>query len=145
MWLSRNGDTGALPQKLISDSKHNIAVFCYIFAMMKVTAYIVLLSLLTMGATRFMHGMEEPVTQVEMSCEKDCCDSHDDCEKEADTSSEHSCPPGCDCDCCFHITALNYHFISVPGATVQSFHYVSYQISYTFEYFTPLFQPPRLG
>lgn len=112
---------------------------------MKVTAYIIFLSLMTMGATRFMHGMEKPETLVEMSCEKDCCDSHDDFEKETDSSSEHSCPPGCDCVCCFHITALKYHFLSLPGATFQSIHYGSYHNSYTFAYFTPLFQPPRLG
>lgn len=98
-----------------------------------------------MGINRFMHGIEQPVHVTEMSCEMDCCDSHDDCEQEEDSGSDQSCPSGCDCDCCFQITAIRYQFMSVPGATVQSYHFASFRNSYHFEYYTPLIHPPRLA
>jgi len=110
---------------------------------MKFFAYIALVSLIFMGVNRFMHGLQPHVDAVEMACDMDCCDSHDDCEKEEDSQSDHQCPPGCDCDCCFHITAINYQFISVLAAEVQSHYYGSYLNNYQFEFLIPLFQPPR--
>jgi len=112
---------------------------------MKAIAYILLVCLVLMGMNRFMHGMEAQVDEMEMSCDMDCCGSHDECEKEEDSSSEHTCPPGCDCGCCFHITAIHYQFMSIPAADLQSYHFGSYSNNYQFEFFIPLFQPPRLA
>jgi hypothetical protein len=96
-----------------------------------------------LGMNRFMHGVEAQVEKMEMSCEMDCCDSHDDCEKEDDASSDHNCPAGCDCACCFHITAMYYQYIPMPASEVQSYHFAGYINTYHFEYYIPLFQPPR--
>ena len=112
---------------------------------MKITAYILLVSLVLMGMNRFMHSIESPVNETEMSCDMDCCGSDDDCEKEENSSADHNCPPGCDCGCCFQITAVHYQFISIPAVEVRSYHYGNYFNIYQFEYFIPLFQPPRLA
>ena len=78
----------------------------------------------------------------------DCCADEDDCEADEETTNQgpdHQCPPGCDCGCCFQITAINYQFMSLAGADVQSYHYGQHQDNYYFDFFIPLFQPPRLG
>ena len=100
---------------------------------MKAIAYILIVSLAFMGLNRFMHGMENQMPVAEASCQMDCC------------GSDHQCPPGCDCDCCFHLTAINYQFMSLLGADMQTYHFGNYQDSYHFDYFIPLFQPPRLA
>lgn len=110
---------------------------------MKLTAYILLISMILLGMNRFMHGVDAQVEKMEMSCDMDCCASHDDCEKEDDSASDHDCPTGCDCGCCFHITAMYYQFIPMPASEVQSYHYAGYTNTYQFEFFIPLFQPPR--
>lgn len=111
---------------------------------MKIIAYILLVCLVFMGMNRFMHGLEAQMQVADLSCEMDCCASDDDCEEEEDSSIDHSCSPGCDCDCCFHITAIQYQFISIPTAEVQSYHFGNYSNNYRFEFFIPPFQPPRL-
>ena len=112
---------------------------------MKVIAYILLVSMVLMGTNRFMHGMDSLTNEVEMSCDMDCCASHDDCDSEEHPETDHNCPPGCDCGCCFHITAIYYQFTDVPAADIQSYHFAGYLNNYQFEYFIPLFQPPRLA
>ncbi len=108
---------------------------------MKAIAYILIVSLAFMGLNRFMHGMANPEPKAEVSCQMDCCGD----EETTEHGSDHQCPPGCDCGCCFHLTAINYQFMSLPGADVQTQHYGNYQDSYHFDYFIPLFQPPRLA
>ena len=112
---------------------------------MKITAYILLVGLIVMGMNRFVHGIEPPANATEMSCEMDCCGADDDCEKEEESSADQSCPEGCDCGCCFHITAIHYQFLSIPAAEFQSYHFVNYFNNYQFEFFIPLFQPPRMA
>jgi hypothetical protein len=115
---------------------------------MKAIAYILIVSLAFMGLNRFMHGMANPEPKAEALCHMDCCGSEDECggdEETTDHDPDHQCLPGCDCGCCFHLTAINYQFMSLPGADVQTYHYGNYQDSYHFDYFIPLFQPPRLG
>jgi len=101
-----------------------------------------------MGLNRFMHGMEVRVSVEEALCQMDCCDSEDDYqghEEATDHESDHKCPPGCACGCCFHLTAIHYQFMSLPGADVQTYHYGQLHENYQFDYFIPLLQPPRLG
>ncbi len=115
---------------------------------MKAIAYILIVSLAFMGLNRLMHGINNHAPVAESLCSMDCCGSEDDCgeDKEAtDHAPDHQCPTGCDCSCCFHLTAINYQFMSLPGAHMQTYHYGHYHDNYHFDYFIPLFQPPRLG
>jgi len=115
---------------------------------MKVIAYILIVSLAFMGLNRFMHGMENPMPVAEASCQMDCCATEDDSEKDEESTEhnpDHECPPGCDCSCCFHLTAINYQFMSLAGAEMRTYHYGHFQDNYNFDFFIPLFQPPRLG
>ena len=115
---------------------------------MKAIAYILIVSLAFMGLNRFMHGMENPLPNAEISCHMDYCAQEDDCGADKETTDhdpDHQCPPGCDCGCCFNLTAINYQFMSLPGADVQSYHYGHHQDNYYFDFFIPLFQPPRLA
>ena len=115
---------------------------------MKAVAYILIVSLAFMGLNRFIHGMGNPLPEDEISSHMDCCADEDDCgadEETTDQGRDHQCPPGCDCGCCFHLTAINYHFMSLIGAEMKTYHYGHFQDNYHFDFFIPLFQPPRLG
>ncbi len=112
---------------------------------MRVTAYIVLFSLMVMGIHNLNDTMADPDPQVEISCEKECCKAHDDCGMEEEPSEDHCCPSGCDCDCCYHVYALNFQFINLSSDLEQACHYGAYCNSYQFEYHPPHFHPPRLG
>ncbi|MCK5136425.1 MAG: hypothetical protein KAR19_11605 [Bacteroidales bacterium] len=113
---------------------------------MKITAHIIVFSLIFLGINWFMEVMEPGRLQTELTCEMDCCASHDDCEQEQEGQEhDHTCPSGCDCDCCFHIMAIEYRFLTMSDVEYQSCHYGSYFNNYFFDYYTPLFQPPRLG
>jgi hypothetical protein len=115
---------------------------------MKAFAYILIVSLALMGLNRFMHGMENPRAEDAISRHMECCADEDECgadEATPDQDSDHQCPPGCDCGCCFHLTAIHYQFMSLPGADMETYHYGQHQDNYYFDFFIPLFQPPRLG
>ena len=113
---------------------------------MKVIAYILVGSLLVLGMNRFVEHMDEPVSQIDMLSDMDCCASHDGYEDKEDSNhQDHECPPGCDCDCCFQIVAIEYQFINNAVVATQSFFFGTYSNRYRFEYFTPLLEPPRFS
>ena len=125
---------------------------------MKLVAYILVIGLGILGMNRFMIGTQFVIEETEQTCHVECCGSGDGsagmekCEHETESGDAeegndltHTCPKGCDCSCCYHITAITYHFISIPFSTVQSYHYGSYINEYHFEFKTPLFEPPRFG
>lgn len=113
---------------------------------MKLVAYIMIFSLMFLGISGFMETMDHADHQTELACEMDCCASHDDCEKEEQVPEhDHTCVPGCDCDCCLHIMALEYQFLEMAEVLPQVYYYGTSQERYHFEYITPIFQPPRLG
>ena len=119
---------------------------------MKLIAYILVCSMVFLGLNRFTESLSFQDPQAEMACDMDCCESHDDCcgDEAADDQgdqdgSDHRCPSGCDCSCCFQVVAIEYHILTFFGAAPQAAHYAAYHNSYHFEYLTPLFQPPRFS
>lgn len=113
---------------------------------MKLVVHILIGSLLFLGVNRFLEHMDHAELQTELSCEIDCCASHNDCEdKEGSSDRDHACPPGCSCDCCFHIVAIGYQFLNSATVAPQACYFGSYGNRYCFEYSIPIFEPPRLG
>jgi len=75
-----------------------------------------------------------------------CCDSeehqrdsHEPC------NTDQDCTPACDCSSQFQISAIAYSFMEATGITVQSYHYVRYMNTYSFEYSDNFLHPPRFG
>ena len=113
---------------------------------MKLVAYILIGSLMFLGANRFMENMDHYGHQTEISCEMDCCDAHEDCEdNEGSAEHDHACPPDCNCNCHFHIVAIEYQFINISTGAPMALHFGSYSNRYHFEFATPVFEPPRFG
>jgi hypothetical protein len=113
---------------------------------MKITAYILIVSLVMFGLNRFIEVMSYSEPQVKLVCHTDCCPSDTDRDqKEESGKDEHSCPPGCDCNCCIQIVALEYRFLTISVLANQTLHYASDCDHYRFDFNTPVFQPPRLG
>lgn len=113
---------------------------------MKLVAYILISCLMLLGLNGFVEKPDHTQHQTEMACEMDCCASTDDCEEEEQESGhDHSCPPGCGCDCCFHIMAIEYQFLDIADVLPQMYYFGTLHNGYHFEYATPIFQPPRLG
>ena len=112
---------------------------------MKLVAYILIGSLMFLGANRFMENMDHSEHLTEISCETDCCSSHEDCkDKEGHSDHDHTCPPGCDCNCHFHIVAIVYQFINISVTAPRTHYFESYNNRYHFEFIPPVFEPPRL-
>lgn len=104
--------------------------------------------LLNMG--NLLDYVQLPGESTEMCCCADssaaCCDSEEDrhdSKKTCDTDKD--CPPACDCSSQFQLTALAFSFMETSGITVQSYHYVAYKNTYSFEYSDNFLQPPRFG
>lgn len=112
---------------------------------MKITAYILVIGMVMIGLNRFMEVMTYSEPQSELACEMDCCHSHADCDPEEEPGEDHSCPPGCDCSCCFHLVAIDYQFITSSELAKQPVHYGIYSENYFFHFSNDIFQPPRLG
>jgi len=113
---------------------------------MKLVANILIGSLLLLGVNRFVEHMEHAELQTELSCEIDCCASHNDCEDQEESSDrDHACPPGCNCDCCFPIAAIEYQFLNNSIVAPQACYPGAYSNRYHFIFTTPIFEPPRLG
>ncbi len=117
---------------------------------MKATAIILVgcMLLLTMG--NFLENIQLAGESTEMCCCADsssaCCDSEEDQhDSKLPYDADQDCPPDCDCSSQFQLTALAYSFVESSGVTVQSYHYVRYMNTYSFEYSDSFLQPPRFG
>lgn len=121
---------------------------------MKLASYILITTMVLLGLNSIMEDINlHPATEVTCSC----CGTNDDspecpasdysCEKgEAGHEDDSNrCPAGCDCSCCFHLVAIEYHFL--PGFVVAplTMYYGDYSNTYHFEFQAPLFQPPRFS
>ena len=104
---------------------------------MKLVAYILIGSLMFLGANRFMENMDHSEHLTEISCETE--------DKEERSEHDHACPPECSCDCCIHIVAIEYQFINISTGAPRALHYGSYSNRYHFEFTTPVFEPPRFS
>jgi hypothetical protein len=113
---------------------------------MKAIATILIIGMSLLGMNQFINRPVADPVRVEQSCEKDCCGTHVECGDEKEGSDlAHTCPNSCDCSCCYHVMAVTFQFLSLPGNSVQAHHYVPQENDYFFEYNSPLFQPPRMG
>ena len=99
---------------------------------------------LTGGVSNLLgHAGQEPVA---------CCHHRDlsehpsqDREQTGESGDhDHVCPFGCDCGCCIHILAIEFHYYANPGILQQPFHFTLYRNDYRFDFYTPVFEPPRL-
>ena len=75
-----------------------------------------------------------------------CCDPEEDHhDSNEPCNADKDCPPACDCSSQFQLTALAYSFMESSGVTVQSYHYVRYMNTYSFEFSDNFLHPPRFG
>ena len=117
---------------------------------MKGIAIILASCMLFLNLGNLRDSLQYSVETPAMECCADscagCCDTegdqHDD---KAPCDSDKDCPPTCDCSIQFQITAIAYSYIVAPGIMVQSYHYVRYMNTYSFEYADDFLQPPRFG
>jgi hypothetical protein len=112
---------------------------------MKVLAYIMVFSIGLLGINRFAIDTHFTHEETEQCCGMEAGNSScaDACGDEDNNDLTHACPNGCDCSCCYHIMAITYQFLSVPDVIQQSHHYGIYINEYHFEFYIPLFEPPR--
>ena len=109
---------------------------------MKGIAIILTSCMLLLSIGNLLENIQLSGENAEICCcasEEDQHDSNEPCDTDQD------CPPTCDCSSQFQITAIAYNFMEVTGVTVQSYHYVRYTNSYTFEYSDNFLHPPRFG
>lgn len=113
---------------------------------MKGLAYILISCLLFLGTEHLPEVFQLPGSEADIACETDCCGCQEDHPQRNNTcDDDHDCES--DCNCCHHfqITALEYSYLEVPGATVESYHYGNYLNSYSYEYTDNFLQPPRFA
>lgn len=117
---------------------------------MKGIAIILTSCMLLLNMGNLLENIQLSVESAEICCCADscsgCCDSEEgqhDSNEPCETDQE--CPPACDCSPQIQVTAIAYNFMEVTGVTVQSYHYVRYTNSYTFEYSDNFLHPPRFG
>lgn len=126
------------------DFKHRFTEFCYPCREMKGLAYILISCLLFLGTESLRETFHFPGNNADIVCESDCCGCHED-QGNKSCDEDHDCES--DCNCCHHfqITALEYKYLEVPGATVQSYHFGHYLNSYSYQYTDNFLQPPRFA
>lgn len=117
---------------------------------MKATAIILVGCMLLLNMGNILENIQVPVETTEMCCCSDsdsaCCDSGEDqsdSKEPCDTNKD--CSPACDCSSQFQLTALAFSFMETSGDVVQSYHYVAYRNTYSFEYSDNFLHPPRFG
>ncbi len=117
--------------------------------LMKVSAYIFLLSLMILGSYPLIQHLQIPAEPSALSGGSCCCsDAQDSCADEGADQEEnkgHDCDTGCDCGCQFHLNAIQFQFNNLQVAEENEYHYGEYCNVYTFEYFSLHIPPPRLG
>ncbi len=113
---------------------------------MKITGTILLIGMICLSLNRFAGISEDPVQVTEVSCQMDCCASHQDCDQEEGSGdTDHLCPLGCDCSCCFQVAALEFRFLTIAQVAPPSVQTATYTNSYRFDFYNRLFQPPRFS
>ena len=112
---------------------------------MKIIAYILVINLVMLGMNRFLEVMTYAEQNSDQACEMNCCQTEHDCDAgEQGDKDEHSCPSGCDCNCCFRLVAIEYQFLTLSVTANQTMHYASFTNEYRFDYNSPVFQPPEM-
>jgi len=117
---------------------------------MKGIAIILAGFMLLLNTGNVLDNIQIPGESTEMCCCAEsstaCCDSE---EKQHDgnepCNTDKDCPPACDCFSQFQLTALAFSFMETSGNTVQSYHYVAYKNTYSFEYSDNFLHPPRFS
>jgi len=121
---------------------------------MKFIASILIISMSILGLNRFAEGIGfgSTLSETEMACSMDCCDQDQECcghgssdEQDNQEGRDHQCPHDCDCSYEFQLVAIEYHFMTSFVMAPKAVQYGNYTDTYHFEYFKPLFQPPRFG
>jgi hypothetical protein len=117
---------------------------------MKATAIILVGCMLLLSIGNLLDNIKLAGENTEMCCCADsssgCCDSEEDQhDSNVPCNADQDCPPTCDCSSQFQITALAYSFMESSGVTVQSYHYIRYMNTYSFEYSDNFLHPPRFG
>ncbi len=105
---------------------------------MKVSAFILMLSMLLLGTNPVIRHLQVSGEQTEA-----CCDARADQDQEEET--DHSCDAACDCGCQFHLNAVHFQFNNMQIAEEKEYYYGEYQNEYSFEYLSLLIHPPRLA
>ena len=113
---------------------------------MKPIVYILIGSLLFVGVNRFLRHIDQVNVKTELVCDMDCCDTHEEVDDQnQDSDGDRACPSGCNCDCCFHIVAIEYQFLTISVVAPRVYFFGSYSNEYNFHYYTPIFEPPRFS
>jgi hypothetical protein len=122
-------------------------IFVIIAKEMKLTAIILILGMLLPFADRMANVYEINRPESELCCHTtaQALPHHSDKHHEKDGHNDHMCLPGCHCYCCFHMIAIEYLFHASPEILDRPFHYIVYRNDYYFDFYTPVFEPPRLG
>ena len=117
---------------------------------MKGIAIILAGCMLFLNIGNLLGNIQLPGENTEICCYANsfsgCCDSEEeqrDSNEPCDTDQD--CSPACDCTSQFQITAIAYSFMESNSVTVQSYHYVRYMNTYSFEYSDNFLHPPRFG
>ena len=118
--------------------------------LMKGIAYIILVSLLALGANPIIRQVQVPVEQTAACCDACCCDAPSDActDHEGDDQEEDKdrpCKSTCDCCCQFHLNALHFNFNNMQLAEEQEYFYGEYHNEYSFEYSKLHIHPPRFA
>ena len=117
---------------------------------MKGIAIILAGCMLFLNMGEFLDTIQISGESTEMCCCADsstaCCDSEEEQQNSPEPcDTDKDCPPTCDCSSQFQITAIAFSFMEATGVMVQSYHYVRYMNTYSFEYSDDFLQPPRFG
>ena len=117
---------------------------------MKAIAIILATCMLSLNMGSILENIQLPVENAELCCCADscsgCCDSEEDQhDSKLPFDADQDCQPDCDCSSQFQLTALAYSFMESSGVTVQTYHYVRYMNTYSFEYSDNFLHPPRFG
>lgn len=117
---------------------------------MKGIAIILAGCMLFLNIGNLLENIQLPGENIAMCCCADscsgCCDSEEDQrDSHEPCATDQECPPACDCSSQFQITAIAYSFMEATGVTVQSYHYVRYMNTYSFEFSDNFLHPPRFG
>lgn len=113
---------------------------------MKVIAIIISASLFLLSTGLLLETLQPQAEVLASACCADCADCCDTEElpQESDKSCHgDSCTGACSCSCDFQISALVYEFLELNGTIVQSYHFVNYLNTYSYEYAEDFLQPPR--
>ena len=112
---------------------------------MKGIAYIILVSVLALGANPIIRQVQVPVEQTAACCDASCYDLSKDACTDQEDDKDGPCKSACDCGCQFHLNAMHFHFDNMQLAEEQEYFYGEYHNEYSFEYSKLHIHPPRFA